>query len=208
MRKKNAWWSRVWREEQADLYWTRSDRILRTDETLWSIQGLDYGYRTITQLCYSVTVLNALQKTQAYILKVRNNSLHPFDCSYPYKRIRKHTQYIQYSIFWRKSLRHICCVKFVWGVCLFIKSICLKPRRVSTECSTMTNSGLWNHTKYIIPEIARTKHQKLFIITTAVISPAKAPPTVVYLSFFLGRNWEVCPHFFLRQLTALGGRRA
>lgn len=30
----------------------------------------------------------------------------------------------------------------------------------------------------------------------------------VYFSFFLGRSWLVCPHFFLRQLVALGGRRA
>jgi hypothetical protein len=30
----------------------------------------------------------------------------------------------------------------------------------------------------------------------------------IYLSFFLGRSCEVCPHFFLRQLVARGGRRA
>lgn len=30
----------------------------------------------------------------------------------------------------------------------------------------------------------------------------------IYFSFFLGRSWLVCPHFFLRQLVALGGRRA
>ena len=32
--------------------------------------------------------------------------------------------------------------------------------------------------------------------------------TRVYLSFFLGRSWLVWPHFFLRQLTARGCRRA
>lgn len=32
--------------------------------------------------------------------------------------------------------------------------------------------------------------------------------TRVYLSFFLGRNCEVCPHFFFRQLVARGGKRA
>jgi hypothetical protein len=31
---------------------------------------------------------------------------------------------------------------------------------------------------------------------------------IVYLSFFLGRMLEVWPHFFLRQLVALGWRRA
>lgn len=30
----------------------------------------------------------------------------------------------------------------------------------------------------------------------------------VYFSFFLGRRLLVCPHFFLRQLTARGCRRA
>ena len=30
----------------------------------------------------------------------------------------------------------------------------------------------------------------------------------LYLSFFLTRSWLVCPHFFLRQLVARGGRRA
>lgn len=30
----------------------------------------------------------------------------------------------------------------------------------------------------------------------------------LYFSFFLGRNWFVCPHFFLRQLVARGWRRA
>lgn len=30
----------------------------------------------------------------------------------------------------------------------------------------------------------------------------------VYFSFFFGRSWFVCPHFFLRQLVARGGRRA
>lgn len=29
-----------------------------------------------------------------------------------------------------------------------------------------------------------------------------------YLSFFLGRSWLLCPHFFLRQFVARGGRRA
>jgi hypothetical protein len=28
----------------------------------------------------------------------------------------------------------------------------------------------------------------------------KTEERVVYLSFFLGRSWLVCPHFFLRQL--------
>ena len=32
--------------------------------------------------------------------------------------------------------------------------------------------------------------------------------TMVYLSFFLTRRSLECPHFFLRQLVALGGRRA
>ena len=31
---------------------------------------------------------------------------------------------------------------------------------------------------------------------------------IAYLSFFLGRNWLVWPHFFLRQLVARGGNRA
>jgi hypothetical protein len=31
---------------------------------------------------------------------------------------------------------------------------------------------------------------------------------IVYLSFFLGRSWLVCPHLRLRQLVARGGRRA
>lgn len=30
----------------------------------------------------------------------------------------------------------------------------------------------------------------------------------VYFSFFLGRSWLVCPHFFLRQFLARGGSRA
>lgn len=30
----------------------------------------------------------------------------------------------------------------------------------------------------------------------------------LYLTFFLGRRLLVCPHFFLRQLTARGCRRA
>lgn len=31
---------------------------------------------------------------------------------------------------------------------------------------------------------------------------------LLYLTFFLGRRLLVCPHFFLRQLTARGCRRA
>ena len=30
----------------------------------------------------------------------------------------------------------------------------------------------------------------------------------IYFNFFFGRNWLVCPHFFLRQFLARGGRRA
>ena len=32
--------------------------------------------------------------------------------------------------------------------------------------------------------------------------------TRIYLSFFLGRSWLVCPHFFFRQLLARTGSRA
>lgn len=50
-------------------------------------------------------------------------------------------------------------------------------------------------------------------------SPSISPPPVtsttrihhprnIYLSFFFGLNWLVCPHFFFRQLVARGGRRA
>ena len=30
----------------------------------------------------------------------------------------------------------------------------------------------------------------------------------IYLSFFFIRSWLLLPHFFLRQLLALGGKRA
>ena len=38
--------------------------------------------------------------------------------------------------------------------------------------------------------------------------PLAARAHAIYLSFFFGRSWLVWPHFFLRQLTARGGRRA
>jgi hypothetical protein len=39
-------------------------------------------------------------------------------------------------------------------------------------------------------------------LTVLSVSP------MIYLSFFLGRSWLVCPHFFFRQLVERGGSLA
>ena len=41
-----------------------------------------------------------------------------------------------------------------------------------------------------------------------LVTPPTASKPPVYFNFFLGRSWLVWPHFFLRQLTARGCRRA
>jgi hypothetical protein len=38
--------------------------------------------------------------------------------------------------------------------------------------------------------------------------PQSSQGSQAYFNFFLMRSWLVCPHFFLRQLLARGGRRA
>lgn len=54
------------------------------------------------------------------------------------------------------------------------------------------HDGITNKTKPYIPLLRQSNHININ----------------VYLSFFLGRSCDECPHFLFLQLVALGGRRA
>ena len=54
----------------------------------------------------------------------------------------------------------------------------------------------------------RLFHDVLAIHFLILASQTNKPMRIIYLSFFFGRSWFVCPHFFFLQLVARGGRRA
>ena len=107
-------------------------------------------------------------------------------CAQPYQDRQSSCKILCWSLLTRRQL-HTAATSIGHYAQLNCHNMQRRPS-VATDCS------IWSYpfTKHLV------SHWK-----QAIACP-KTPAYAVYLIFFFGRNWFVCPHFFLRQLVARG----